>query len=317
MIRGVWAGFFFLTLSGAAAAASSPLVEAATRYAQFQDDVAALDRPAGPEDLDAALRMTARYGPERLARAWLGFAGLLGAQSTPFADAVRSTAEHYGRDMVLAGMAMDPQYAARIDDAEHARAMLTNTLAQDAQWLSNKAALYSSYAYDLQSADWALERASDPLTRDVTLLGAQDDPQAVLEPQRLGAIEAPASPLAQLDPLFRAAFAAQFERAFPARLSAAEPMGLAVSAPTAHGAVAGDLALSLSALIILEAPPETAAAHFDTILGQASAKRCFEWAHAHMRECLAAARFSYEEPFCTGRHALGDVAACLTDIGEF
>lgn len=71
-------------------------------------------------------------------------------------------------------------------------------------------------------------------------------------------------------------------------------------------------ALAIAALAAMGAAGDDARANTEALSIETNAQFCLDMSKLNLFQCLAAARPSYEDMFCLGRHIVRDLATCAT-----
>lgn len=293
----------------AASGATDPLVENVADYALFQRDLAAIDSRsiAEPQDLDAIMDTLAGYTGSVLSDAYLSYAAFLAAQDPEFVGHVREVSDYYGLDQLLQGMINEPKYVLTFPGAKPAAAVALSALREDAAYMKEAGDRLKQESYDLQTRGWSNMIAHD---RDARL-AVLNDPKRITTPgQELLADVSYGAPIesgdsAQTATMRRAAFWSAFEHSEAPPAPA--PMTRADENTEALGVVM--TLAALRALDVSAARPDLV----EHLLDVPSAKDCLDFALLHLRQCVAAAHFKYEDAFCIAEHQLFDASRCLGD----
>ncbi|MEI9890635.1 MAG: hypothetical protein WDN45_08580 [Caulobacteraceae bacterium] len=101
----------------------------------------------------------------------------------------------------------------------------------------------------------------------------------------------------------------------PAKQRLLDSLVAAPQAPVgADGAGAPDVVrgLALAALAIMGRTGDDKEAVFEALLHDATSADCLKMAKLNLNQCLAVAGPHYEDVYCTGRHAVGETAQCVS-----
>ncbi len=300
-------------IEGAAeASAYPPLIRQAGRLALYFDDAEAIanEEMTALEELDAALETIASYGPADLSRSWLAYAALVAGQSPEFVDGARSTADYYGSGRLRRGLTDHPGYAASMPGAAAARARVIEYVRNASIEVFSAGEAVRMAAYTLQSNQWARARVTDNDARINALRAAELRPRYA-PGATLASISAPGFPSerefsrrANEIEVFNGVFDLNIDYATSARLELA-------TNPNVNGPDFADRAISLAALAAIGGAENDDLESVNTLLYEPDADQCIAMARAHFHQCIAAAHFRYEDPFCIAQHGLSDVAHCL------
>lgn len=284
----------------------------AAHYASFHRTVADLrDAPiASGDDLDAAMdRLSAYYGEDRLARAWVAYTALIAAQHPDFIDEVREAADFYGTDAAMEGLVNDPTYITSFSTAETAEQAVAGALESDADEIRDVAEQYRMAAYNLQNERWANVRAQDRQDR-LTALETAGERDLDMNNAAVEAFQAQMDTGRAASQLFRT------DTALVADASAttgAPALTLAVG----QGQLSADenrvgRVLSVAALQSISDDPMATTQALEALMTDPTVERCLAWVRLDMQQCVAAGHFKYEDSFCIAEHALLDVSNCLS-----
>jgi len=263
------------------------VADAAAVYLTFVREVQGMRGGFGsPEAVQAALRKSATYNPEQISRGLVAYASIVALQSPEFVTTLRAYAANPdSRAALAAAIAADPRQASYLDGAQTAAGLVTATLREDIKALGQAAHSVENDAYAIQAAydprqPWARTEVADRegrLAMAKTLSG-QTMPPAPAEARRL------------LD---------------AARLGEGVPTAAGEPRRPPHSPVVVN-ALALAALAVLDSPEA------GTLQQEPVNQRCLEMSKLNFYQCLAASRPSYEDIFCVGRHAIRDLAVCIS-----
>lgn len=286
-------------------ALTDPLIAKAADYVLFQQDLEAVSvRPIDePIDLDAIMDTLASYNASTLSDAWLSYGAFIAAQNPVFVDKVREVAAYYGEAQLLQGMVNEPEYVMGFDGARDAAARVLRVMREDAARLTAMSGRFKQESYDLQTRGWSNLIAND---RDERLGGLAAPQRITTPPQDLLARVAYGAPITSEE---SAQIAAQRRITF---WNAVEyrPEPPALAATQTDSAEALGVMMTLAAMQALDATQERPDL-VTQLLDQPGAKQCLDFALLHLRQCVAAAHFKYEDAFCIAEHQIQDAGECL------
>lgn len=296
--------------SGQAAAQTDPLHRAVDAYALYQADIgqlAALDlRQSGA--VDRALELAARHDPERLARGWIAYGGLVAAQSPAFAQGVQSRVRAAGRAPVLRQLRRDLSYARqRPPGSAEAIQTILAAAANDNARLLAVGERVTRTARDMDGTTLGGDTAQRE-ARNARLRVLWREPRSIAPELaaalHLGALAAQPHRNAEdlggrlfWNTLFRAD--APAPRSGPWR---------------EHAPATSDRMLTLGALLIVGAT-QTESARVEAALDDATLARCLSMEQLQLRQCVSASHYANEDAYCLARHGLEGPAACFGAIG--
>ena len=255
-----------------------------------------------------------------MSRGWIAYGALTAAQSPEFVKSVRETAAHYGREVMIRGLTLDPGYAQTLKGGDEAARLALSAARADGARIFLVGERYKEMAYTLQRQRWANQVAPQQPARvqrmrTLSASAATRGVDAVMAP-RLEAAVATFTPWADPTQFGGVRFWDTF------RVTPAAPTATLTTLPTSAPAPAPTLRVhhdrvqtvnrmtTLAALYALDATKEPAA-QADRMLSEGSTTRCLELAQVQFYQCMSAARFRYENAFCLGEHALKDMGSCI------
>lgn len=297
---------------------AEPLAASVGNYAAFQNDISALQTGAlgTADDLERALDRAAGVNRDSLTKGWIAYGALTAAQQPEFVKSIRDTAAHYGRDVMIRGLTLDPGYAQTLKGGEDAARLALTAARADGVRVFEVGERYKEMAYTLQKQRWANQVAPQQPARvqrmkRLSVDAATRNVDATMAP-RLEAAVATFTPWTDPRQFGGANFWDTF-RTTPTPVAAA-PIPAPVTAPILrahHDRVQTvNRMTTLAALYVLDATKDPAA-QADRMLAEGSTSRCLELAQVQFYQCMSAARFRYENAFCLGEHALKDMGSCI------
>ncbi len=268
------------------------VAQAASIYVTFIRDVGTIQ--AGFQDaesIQAAMRKGAAYEPATLSRGMIAYASILALQSPEFVAGVRSFANDPAqRAEVVANLIRDPAYAVTLPGADKAVGLINATLGKDIAALTALADSVEEDAYTIQGRGDPRRRwAVTPIvSREIRL----ESVKTISTIQMLPSAE-------EATRLFAAANAG----------SGLELTSATSAAPYTPAVVN---ALAIAALAAMGAAGDEARANTEALSIETNAQFCLDMSKLNLFQCLAAARPSYEDIFCLGRHVIRDLATCAS-----
>jgi hypothetical protein len=265
------------------------VAQAASVYVAFVREVGTIQAGfQNAEAIQAAIRTGAAYEPGQLSRGMIAYGSILALQSPEYVAGVRQFASTPAlRQEMIARIVADPAYAATLPGANAAAGLITSTMGKDIASLTAIAEAVESDAYTIQERRdprrrWAVQPVADRVGR---LEGAK-----TLSVSRLPSAEE------------------------SARLFAAANSGSGLNLPPAQRGAPFTPAmvnsLAIAALAALGAAGDDARTNTDALTTESNNEFCTNMSKLMLFQCLAAARPSYEDMFCTGRHIVRDLATC-------
>ena len=271
-------------------ALNDSVAQSAAVYLTFTRDMATIRGGfASPGAVQSALRRGASYDADQISRGLVAYASILALQSPEFVSGVRQAgAEPSVRRQIIDRIVANPEYASTLPGAEAAASLVMSVLEADIVALSSAADSVESDAYNIQYTGdqrngWG--RAT-PADREGRLQAIKD-------------LSRPVAP----------------SGSETARLYAASNSGsgLGVTAGrTRRAPYAPSVtnAIAMAALAALGAAGDNARANTDALQYDRASQDCLASSKLNLFQCLAAARPTYEDMFCLGRHVIRDLSTC-------
>ncbi|WP_309629639.1 hypothetical protein [Brevundimonas sp.] len=271
-------------------ALNDSVAQSAAVYLTFTRDMATVRGGfASPAAVQAALRRGASYDANQISRGLVAYASILALQSPEFVSGVRQAgAEPSVRRQIIDRIVANPEYASTLPGAEAAASLIMAVLEADIVALSSAADSVESDAYNIQYTGdqrngWG--RAT-PADREGRLQAIKDLSRPV----------APSS--------------SETARLYAASNSGS---GLGVTAGrTRRAPYAPSVtnAIAMAGLAALGAAGDNARANTDALQYDRASQDCLASSKLNLFQCLAAARPTYEDMFCLGRHVIRDLSTC-------
>lgn len=268
---------------------NSGVIQSAANYLSFARDMATIRGGFGsPEEIQAALRRGAAYDPVEISRGIVAYASVLALQSPEFVAGVQPFGTDLEtRNQVVARIVANPAYASTLPGADAAAGLIIAAMDRDIDALRDAADSIENDAYAIQADGRRSWGAAAVLDREGRL-------QSVKDISGRGMLASPE----QAARLSAAAFAGS---------------GLGVSADrrrTPPYPPAVENALAIAALALLDGAGENARSNTDALMFERASQDCLVSSKLNLFQCLAAARPSYEDVFCLGRHVVRDLGSC-------
>jgi hypothetical protein len=249
----------------------------------------------GPS-VSAALRTGSTAEQHQLQQGMVAYAAIVALQDPTFVETVREFAKHAStRDPMVKYLLDNPAYVRTLKGHDSAAASITAALGAQAVRLTNAAERIKQESLDIQlKASWSKKPVPDPMGRlaqikqlsSLPVVGADD-----LKSQLSGAASL-SSPL-PAEPI---------------------PLGAAPDpAPAADQAyaLAVDRGMAIAALAVLGKAGDQELSSLMPLLIDDSEGNCFNMSKLNLYQCLAVARPYYEDMYCLGLHAMGDIGRCV------
>lgn len=287
------------TLADTDAAAQGVLAKAAAPYALVRADARRLEmtRLAGPTDMDQAYVTLASHAPDVTAASWAAYVALASLQTDAFVRGVEKAERRQGASALINTLAQDPSTVRDLRGADAARKAVVRRLAEDAEVARSAEARVRSLSYALQNDDWAKQEKVDNQARLARIISQSKTPRATSAADAIALAE---RPIGGDRPVLLAALGPAFAWADSGR------GGDIDVTPALDTAL--DHALALAAISMVQ----PAAAQRLSVVGPKPMRQCLVMSRLILEQCVAAAHFGYEDPYCIAEHGLGDVADCFT-----
>lgn len=270
------------------------VAEAASIYVAFLREMETIQAGGftDAEAIQAAIRKGAAYDPAQLSRGMIAYGAVLALQSPEFVAGVRQFAvDPEQRQRMVAQIIADPAYAATLPGAPSAAGLIIETLGKDASAVR-------AIADGIEQDAYTIQERNDPRRRWATVHIANRE-------ERLeGAKTISANPMLPT--------AEEASRLFQAANTGS---GLNISAATRSPPYTPPVtrSLAIAALAALGAAGDEARVNTDALVMETNNEFCLNMSKLMLYQCLAAARPSYEDMFCLGRHIVRDLATCTTE----
>lgn len=263
------------------------MAQTASVYLVFMRDVATFEGGfVDAEAVQAALQRGATSNAEQLARGLVAYGAVLAMQSPDFVAGVRSyAADPTQRREILDRLTADPAYAVTLPSADVAAGLIAEVMEEGAA---------------------AIEAAADRVEADAYTIQARSDPRRRWAGQpiadRQGRLERAKAASAAMQ------LASDVESETLLKVAHAEPSRIPTSPLAApyKPAVARSLSVAARALLGESVKDDGN----DGVLQDPNATFCLQMSKLNLFQCLAAAKPSYEDMFCIGRHVVRDMADC-------
>lgn len=271
-------------------ALNDSVAQSAAVYLTFTRDMATIQGGfASPDAVQAALRRGASYDANQISRGLVAYASILALQSPEFVSRVRQAgAEPTVRRQIIDRIVANPEYASTLPGAEAAASLVMAVLEADVIALSAAADSVESDAYNIQYTGdqrhgWG--RATPP-DREGRLQAVKDLSRTILP---------------------SASEAARLHAASNSGSGLGVTAGRTRRAPYAPSVTN---AIAMAALAALGAAGDNARANTEALQYDRASQDCLASSKLNLFQCLAAARPTYEDMFCLGRHVIRDLSTC-------
>ena len=258
---------------------ASHLTQAAAAYDGYVRRTSAIaPRFADGASVQHALSIGADYQPEQLEEGMVAFSALLALRDQDFVAGVRQAAA----DPAFAQRLIDdPDSVLQAPGATEAAADVEGALRTHGRRLRQLAAAITQQAYTVQLQAWSKAPVPDAA-------GVLARVKAEALTTRVADVAAQQSLLQSLDATPRTT-----------------GWNGAVTPQVTHG-------LALAALAVLGQAGDNNEAQIAALLRRQIDVNCVRLARMDLNQCLAAAGPHYDDVFCTGEHAVGETAKCVS-----
>ena len=317
------------TLSG------EPLADSLPAYAAFQADISLVNGGSiqGPKDIERTLDKAAALNRDALTRGIIAYGALAAARNPQFADSIRKTAKFYGRDKMVNGLLLQPRYASSMEGADAAMATIVRLARADSARILTAGESLKQRAREAQNISWGKDTAGSagPRTMRLKALAAAASSPTISAEMAGKLIVTPGDP--SLDP-------ASFGGESFWRTISAPPLNPSTSAsaksgshtvtdatftslPTTIGGYSSSSGgseirakmLSLAGLYALNATADRPA-DTERLLNDNITNGCLQGAQLQFYQCVASAKFNYENMACIGEAGLITVGSCVKDLAR-
>jgi hypothetical protein len=255
------------------------VTDAASAYESYVRRATAIDpRFADAAAVQKAVRTGAAYQPQQLQEGIVAYAALLALRNQDFVDGVRNIRDPAFADRLTAS----PQAVLSVRGADLAAADVAGALRAQGAALLAAGKSITQAAYDVQAQPWSKAPVSDPQGVLAEAKDAAVQPRAASVPAKQRLLDSLVAPNAT-------------------------PV-----ANTASGAPDVVRGLALAALAIMGRTGDGKEPSFESLLHDATSADCLKMAKMNLNQCLAVAGPQYEDVYCTGRHAVGETASCVS-----
>ncbi|HEX4196024.1 MAG TPA: hypothetical protein VHZ26_01145 [Caulobacteraceae bacterium] len=236
----------------------------------------------GPASVQQALRQGSDYQPEQLQEGMVAFAALLALRDQAFVDGVRAQGDPDFANRLV----NSPGAVLEVPGAREAAADVAGALRGHGEALQSEGKTLTQAAYDVQAHAWSKAFVANPHEVLAKVEASASQARTADEPTE-------AMLLQSVDSTPRTPAADQ------AAPSAAVVRGLAVAA-----------------LAVLGRTGDSQDGPIEMLLHDVNSANCLKMAMLNLDQCLAAAGPHYEDVFCTGQHAVGETAKCISSAAE-
>jgi len=255
------------------------VTDAASAYETYIRRATAIDSHFGdPAAVQKAVKAGADYQPQQLQEGIIAYAALLALRDESFVQSVKAIRDPTFADRLLAS----PQTVLGVRGADDAASDVAGALRAQGAALVAAGKAITQAAYDVQTQGWSKTPVADPKGVLADAKDAASQPRAASIPAK--------------------------ERLLASLVSAPQTS----ASPTPTGAPDVVRGLALAALAILGRTGDDKEATLEALLHDTSSADCLKMAKLNLNQCLSVAGPHYEDVYCTGRHAVGETAQCVS-----
>jgi hypothetical protein len=261
------------------------VTDAASAYETYIRRATAIDSHFGdPAAVQKAVKAGADYQPQQLQEGIVAYAALLALRDDAFVQGVKAIRDPAFADHLLAA----PETVLGVRGADEAAADVAGALRAQGAALVAAGKAITQAAYDVQTQGWSKTPVADP--------------KGVLADAKDAAVQPRAASIPSKERLLASLVSA------PQISASATPTG----APAVSGAPDVVRGLALAALAIVGRTGDDKEATLEAFLHDARSADCLKMAKLNLNQCLSVAGPHYEDVYCTGRHAVGETAQCVS-----
>lgn len=328
--------------AAAAPVITEPLAAALPTYAQFQTDIALVNGGSiqEPKDIERALDKAAALNRDAMTKGIMAYGAMTAARNQTFVAEVRKIASFYGRDKAIMGFLNDAKYAPSLGGGSAALASTARFAAADSARIMAAGENVKQRAREAQGLSWgkAVAGAAAPRTTRLKALAAATaaptlapemmaklkmtvgggDPSldptsfggdtfwhSLSAPPALQALGGPTPSVGTLGGALPTSNASLVSMAAPAMSYTNNSGGAGIRAKM----------VTLAALYALDATEERAS-DVSALLNDNITNGCLQGAQLQFYQCVASAKFNYENMACIGEAGLITVGSCVKDISR-
>jgi hypothetical protein len=317
-----------LALAGTAQAKTKdtgdePLSASLPAYAAFHADIGLVNGGSikDPKDIERALDKAAALNRDAMTRGIMAYGALTAARNSTFVGEVRKISAYYGREKTVQGFINSSRYATGLPGASEAISSIVLQSKADSSRITAAGENVKQRAREAQNLSWgkANAGAAKPRMERLKALAAATQPGTV-SPDVAGRLTVNVGSGGVIDPTSFGGTSFWTALNAPASATAdATLVSLPVAAPVySNNAGGSDIRakmLTLAALYSLGAtndqPAET-----ERLLNDNLTNGCLQGAQLQFYQCVASAKFNYENMACIGEAGLITVGQCVGDIAK-
>jgi hypothetical protein len=302
---------------------TEPLAASLQAYAMFQADIEAVNGGSikDAKDLERALDKAANLNRDQLTRGFIAYGAMTAARNEQFVSEVRKVAAAYGKERVVKALLNNGNYAGTIAGGAKATDFVVRATDADAERVTAAGERVKNRAREIQSVKWgkALSGPAGPrlarLKSAASTASAKPLNQELVDRLKVAPGSGEPDAVAFGGQNFWTSFTSKDPNAV-ATLTAMPARAQSFNWSTTSGgaSIRGSM-LSLAAMYALDATEDKPA---DTtgLLNNRLTNTCLQSAQLQYYQCVASARFNYENMACIGDAGLGAVGYCLKDAAR-
>ena len=301
-----------------------PLANSLQAYASFQQDIDLVNGGSiqNPRDIERALDKAAAMNRDQLTRGYIAYGAMTAARSEKFVAEVRKVAAAYGKERVMKALVNNYRYAGTIDGGSEAAEFVARVAASDSQRVVSAGEKVKTRAREAQNLAWgkALAGPAAPRTTRLKTAAASAKGGTVTAEvtERLKIVPGSGSPLTDPVSFGGDNFWTMLNGKAPPEATLTslpvQAKALTFTSESGGSAIRGAM-LSLAAMYALDATMDDAQTT-NTLLNNNLTNGCLQRAQLQFYQCVASARFNYENMACVGEAGLITVGGCFGDASK-
>jgi hypothetical protein len=288
---------------------ASYVIDSASAFATYMRAASALS-PVFTDGGQVANELRAGSAAEQhqMQQGLIAYAAIVALQDPTFVEAVRHFAHHAStRDQMVRYILDNPAYVMTLDGHDSAAQRVAAALGSQALRLKLTSDKIKQESLDIQlKAAWSKKPVPDPAGRlaavkqlSATPIIGADDLKTELSGAASGSTPLPADPPPAADPPAPADPAAAGATIQPVSFT---------QAPYTEAVARG---MAIAALAVLGKASDGDLTTLMPLMSDAGDSDCFNIAKLNLYQCLAVAKPYYEDIYCLGLHATGDIGRCV------
>ena len=262
------------------------LARAAGSFVLYQNDIDAVNGRTlqSPQDVRDSLQQIGGHNTRALTAGFVAFGALIASRDPEFAAAIREIAASWGRERIIMDLPSDPSYAASLAGAGNAVAAAQTTIRSAIQRAQAVGQQMIEQSYALQKTSWGTQRALD---KDAQIK-ALSDLAAAPRPAPADIVKSLLGSSSSGDLASPGAGGPSFAQTKRTRQDTANAL------------------LTAAAYFVLEPNARTLPPGYQAVIEDDQTRRCVEFARLNLHQCVRAAHYVTDIPFCIGKYLNSD-----------